>query len=307
MMRRMGRFAGVAIACAACGSSRTDAPPATRAPIDAAAPAAPAAALTLVGCTPTPLTPGASVPTIRHGAYGVIGGGHQSGYGVGGGGRHYADDSFVPDVRLGPTPTVTGDLDPAIVRRYLKRNIQKVLYCYEKQLLSRATIRGTMTATFTIAPNGTVSDARADGVDPELGRCVADVIHAIEFPKPRSGAEVRVSYPLEFAPPAGADEANDPDEPPPPPSPIGTPWVPTLPIGDGLAPDVDRALAAATRSAVAARLAGADACARSSRSAPITTARRWWSAGSATPPSRTASPGGSRSSTSPAPTSRPAA
>jgi len=107
-----------------------------------------------------------------------------------------------PGVRIGQ-PTVTGELDPAVIRRYLKRNLMKIKYCYEKELLAAPALEGKVDATWTIKANGTVADAKAAGVSPEVSSCVADVIGGIEFPKPKSGAVKVSSYPFEFRPSGG--------------------------------------------------------------------------------------------------------
>ena len=94
-------------------------------------------------------------------------------------------------------PTLTGNLDRAIVRRYLKRNIQKLTYCYEKELLVKPGLAGTVTLAFTIAADGTVSHATGSGVDGEVSSCMAGVVADIVFPKPKSD-KVVVSYPFEL-------------------------------------------------------------------------------------------------------------
>jgi hypothetical protein len=53
---------------------------------------------------------------------------------------------------------------------------------------------------FFITPNGNVASASGSGVDPEVANCVADVIHGIEFPKPKGGGGVQVNYPFTFRP-----------------------------------------------------------------------------------------------------------
>ena len=66
--------------------------------------------------------------TIGTGRYGTIGhgSGTGSGYGVGGGrGGMRGRTSAVPTVSIGQ-PNAQGDLDKAIIRRYIKRNIQKI-------------------------------------------------------------------------------------------------------------------------------------------------------------------------------------
>jgi hypothetical protein len=140
--------------------------------------------------------------TIGTGRYGTIGhgSGTGSGYGVGGGrGGMRGRSAAVPTVSIGQ-PNAQGDLDKAIIRRYIKRNIQKITYCYEKQLLAKPGLSGTVQTQFFITPNGNVASSSGSGVDPEVANCVADVIKGIEFPKPKGGGGVQVNYPFTFRP-----------------------------------------------------------------------------------------------------------
>jgi hypothetical protein len=137
--------------------------------------------------------------TIGTGRYGTIGhgAGKGSGFGVGG------SRASVPIVTIGQGNT-QGDLDKAIIRRYIRRNIQKFQYCYEKALLATPKLAGTVTAQFTIASSGNVTASTGSGMkNPNVEGCVAAVIKAIEFPKPAAG-DVLVTYPFTFkpAPPA---------------------------------------------------------------------------------------------------------
>ena len=143
--------------------------------------------------------------TIGTGRYGTIGhgSGTGSGYGVGSGrGGMRGRQAAVPSVRIGQ-PQSVGDLDKAIIRRYIKRNIQKITYCYEKQLLASPGLEGTVNTQFFISPNGTVTTANASGVNGEVASCVASVIKGIEFPKPKGGGGVQVNYPFNFRPTGG--------------------------------------------------------------------------------------------------------
>ena len=108
----------------------------------------------------------------------------------------------MPAVQIGQ-PTSNGDLDKAIIRRYIKRNIQKITYCYEKQLIAKPGLAGTVQTQFFIAPGGNVQSANASGVDGEVASCVADVLKSIEFPKPKGGGGVNVNYPFIFRPTGG--------------------------------------------------------------------------------------------------------
>ena len=161
---------------------------------------------------------GTGVGTIGTGRYGTIGrgSGTGAGYGVGGGrGGMRGRTAAVPTVAIGQ-PNVSGDLDRAIIRRYIKRNIQRIQYCYEKQLLATPGLAGTVSTRFTIQTSGLVQNATATGMDATVATCVAGVIQAIEFPHPPG--IVQVSYPFVFSPAGLA--SNDPSPAPaPPPSP----------------------------------------------------------------------------------------
>jgi hypothetical protein len=112
-------------------------------------------------------------------------------------GRLRGPSAAVPTVVLGQ-PTAQGELDKAIIRRYIKRNLQKVQYCYEKQLMDKPRLAGTLEIEFAIDGDGKVISSTASGVDPTVARCVAEVIQHIEFPKPKDHGVVQVSYPLVF-------------------------------------------------------------------------------------------------------------
>ncbi|HUQ01792.1 MAG TPA: VIT domain-containing protein [Kofleriaceae bacterium] len=165
---------------------------------------------------------GSGAGTIGTGQYGTIGHGSGTGvgYGVGGGrGGMRGRSASVPMVRIGQ-PATLGSLDKAIIRRYIKRNIQRITYCYERELLTKPGLKGDVLAQFTIMPSGRVVAATASGVDPTVSSCVGNVIGAIEFPRPRDGSLVKVNYPFTFSP-------SDSVQPKPDPRPTPAPMPPT--------------------------------------------------------------------------------
>ncbi len=146
--------------------------------------------------------------TIGTGRYGQIGhgSGTGSGYGTGSGrGGMRGRSAKVPEVRIG-NATATGDLDKNIIRRYIRRQLPKVRYCYEKQLLTKPKLAGTVKASFVISAQGMVTESKAEGVDPEVSNCIASTIKNIQFPKPKGGGIVQVNYPFTFQPASGANE-----------------------------------------------------------------------------------------------------
>jgi hypothetical protein len=146
---------------------------------------------------------GCSLPPcgiIGTGAYGTIGTGDKAGDGWGGPGtgkgplrKHVATG---PDGFMG-RPTSEGDLDKSIIKRYIQRSVAKIAYCYEKELLAKPGLAGTVAVQFLIAPNGTVQASNGSGLD-GVSTCVAGVIKNIKFPAPKNGGNVQVNYPFNF-------------------------------------------------------------------------------------------------------------
>jgi hypothetical protein len=145
---------------------------------------------------------GAGWGTIGSGNYGTIGRGSRTGdgYGVDGGTghglRHHT--AGVPRPVIGQ-PDGIGD-GREVIRRYIQRNLDKITYCYEKELLAKPTIAGEIVVQFFLSETGKASAAVGQGFDPTVASCVADVIGNIEFPRMPQSATVR--YPFTFRAPA---------------------------------------------------------------------------------------------------------
>jgi len=148
---------------------------------------------------------GETCGTIGVGRYGTLSNGIITGRGWGnshGGAETLRRDAHVPVVVMcggpGPCAAPIGDLDKAVIRRYLRRHLDQIQYCYEKELLARPGLVGEITTEFLISADGTVTSSRADGFDPAVASCVADVIGKIEFPRSHHGGNTQVHYPFEF-------------------------------------------------------------------------------------------------------------
>ncbi len=151
---------------------------------------------------------------IGVGRYGTISNGqsigdHWGGHspGASGTGRTQLREGGYPRVIpcAGPAPCVIGDggLDKAVVRRYIRRQLSKIQYCYEKELLANDTLRGSVDIHFLIQLDGHVSTVETSGVSPAVASCVSTVIKSIEFPAQRAGipdqrAVTDVRYPITF-------------------------------------------------------------------------------------------------------------
>ncbi len=147
------------------------------------------------GCTQEPCG------TVGTGRYNTIPGGRGAGdgwRGNGGWGRDGKRTAGVPNTTdIGP-PRSSGNLDKAIIKRYIKRNQSKIAYCYESELLARPTLEGQVQISFLISGSGTVMSSSGAGFDSKVASCVASVIKNIEFPKPTDGGNVQVNYPFTF-------------------------------------------------------------------------------------------------------------
>ena len=144
--------------------------------------------------------------TIGTGRYGLIGhgSGTGTGYGTGSGrGGMRGRKASAPQIRIG-NASATGDLDKNIIRRYIRRKLPRIQYCYEKELQVKPSLVGTVVTQFQISPQGVVQGATAGGMgDKSVEDCVADAIRSIQFPKPKGGGFVNVRYPFIFQPAGG--------------------------------------------------------------------------------------------------------
>lgn len=100
--------------------------------------------------------------------------------------------------RIGQPELVGAGYDKTLIRRYIRRAIDKIGYCYDRQLLAHPDLGGELTVRFFIAPDGTVQRAAGTGFDREVAGCVAAVIETIAFPRPGDGVGVEVRYPFQF-------------------------------------------------------------------------------------------------------------
>jgi len=128
-----------------------------------------------------------------------VAGGDWAGAGRGGGLR--SRDDVVPTVILcgGPDPCVAiGDLDKAIIRRYIRRQLPQIQYCYDKQLLVDGRLSGVIALEFVIDGSGKVAEATGQGMDEAVSECLTKVIQTIEFPRSKTNTSTRVKYPFTF-------------------------------------------------------------------------------------------------------------
>lgn len=137
--------------------------------------------------------------TIGLGSLGTIG--HGSGRGYGSSADATRDrKSASPEVSFG-VAEVRGSLDKEIVRRIIRRHANEVKFCQEREMVRGGASVGRLLVQFTIGPEGSVlaSVVQSSTVgNPTLEQCVASAVRRWEFPKPRGGGVVVVTYPFTF-------------------------------------------------------------------------------------------------------------
>ncbi len=168
------------------------------------------AQLTGVGATDVGGVTGLGTRTMGAGVGGVavdIGGiGSGTGRGVSntGGvdliGRGHSSSRIVP----GPIH-YAGGLDRAEIQRVVARHMSQIKYCYERELNKDPNLEGKLVLQWHIAGSGAVSSSSTlqNTFSGPAGRavdaCVSRIVRRMQFPSPRGGGVVDVSYPFSFA------------------------------------------------------------------------------------------------------------
>jgi TonB family protein len=122
------------------------------------------------------------------------------GHGTGTGTALPRRKTSAPTVQITSASTV-GDLDPNTIRRHIRRKLPAIRHCYERALVARQDLSGTVLVQFQISPQGVVQGTVAGGMgEGNVDGCVAEAIQSIQFPRPRGGGMVNVRYPFVFQP-----------------------------------------------------------------------------------------------------------
>jgi TonB family protein len=94
-----------------------------------------------------------------------------------------------------------GGLDREVVGRVIRMHLNQARYCYEKELSKSPGLSGKVTVQFVIGIEGRVDSAHvAETMMNNAGveECLVRKIRSWEFPRPRGGGLVIVTYPFLF-------------------------------------------------------------------------------------------------------------
>jgi hypothetical protein len=94
---------------------------------------------------------------------------------------------------------VVGAIPKDSIHRVVRENFASIRQCYEQLVMANPGLQGRVIAKFKVAIDGTVQDASATGVHPDLETCVATQVRKFKFPRPDKG-DVLVEYPFTFKP-----------------------------------------------------------------------------------------------------------
>lgn len=98
---------------------------------------------------------------------------------------------------------VVGKMDKDVIDAVVKRNMNQVRYCYQRELTKVPTLEGKIVVKFVIANDGTVSSAVTKSstmASPAVEACLNGRFMHMQFPAPSGGGIVVVSYPFTFSP-----------------------------------------------------------------------------------------------------------
>lgn len=94
-----------------------------------------------------------------------------------------------------------GGLDKALIAAVVQANLGQIKHCYEKQLIVDPNIFGKVVAGWTINKDGLVSVTsvkKSTMNNKAVENCILGKIKNWNFPKPKGGGQVLVSYPFLF-------------------------------------------------------------------------------------------------------------
>ncbi len=118
------------------------------------------------------------------------------GVGLGMGGKKGVDIGITSS-----EPIVMGSLDKELIRQVIHRNRGQIRYCYESQLTKFPKLAGRVAIKFVITASGTVASstvADSSVKNAAMETCIAGRVRTWQFPKPKGGGVVIVTYPFNF-------------------------------------------------------------------------------------------------------------
>lgn len=133
-------------------------------------------------------------------------GGLGSGTGRGSGGRGGIDlgGRGKGMTRVKPGKLISkGSLSREEIQRVMRRVMNQIKFCYERELNQNPNLEGKIVASWIIAGTGLVQTANATQNtmgNQKVEDCVLRIVKRLRFPQPKGGGQVFVTYPFVFSP-----------------------------------------------------------------------------------------------------------
>jgi len=124
-----------------------------------------------------------------------------SGYGSGGGNFGAKGEGGIG--RIGGDPIILGALDKSLIDAVIKKHMNQIRYCYQRELPKDPSLGGKVTVKFVISKTGSVSRASTKTTtmnNKAVEGCINSRFMRFKFPEPKGGGIVIVSYPFIFQP-----------------------------------------------------------------------------------------------------------
>ncbi|MEC8193138.1 MAG: AgmX/PglI C-terminal domain-containing protein [Myxococcota bacterium] len=125
----------------------------------------------------------------------------KSGYGSGGGNFGAKGEGGIG--RIGGDPIILGALDKSLIDAVIKKHMNQIRYCYQRELPKNPSLAGKVTVKFVISKTGSVSKASTKTstlANKAVEGCINSRFMRFKFPEPKGGGIVIVSYPFIFQP-----------------------------------------------------------------------------------------------------------
>ena len=105
--------------------------------------------------------------------------------------------------KIGGDPIILGALDKSLIDAVIKRHMNQIRYCYQRELTKNPNLGGKIVVKFVIAKDGSVSKASTKSStmgNKAVEGCINSRFQRFKFPEPKGGGIVIVSYPFIFQP-----------------------------------------------------------------------------------------------------------
>jgi len=137
------------------------------------------------------------------GGFGTKGRGSSGASGYGSGGGNFGSKSEGGIGKPYGDPVIVGDLARSQIDAVVKRNMNQIRYCYQRELTKNPALGGKITERFVIVNDGTVTSAETKSStmnNDAVESCIDGRFKRFQFPMPTDGENVTVSYPFIFSP-----------------------------------------------------------------------------------------------------------